>query len=670
MRPGGKLTAHTYADESSAGGDATTATFSYDDRGLPEGAGWNAPSGGPVSVAYQTRNVAGLVTRRAAAPPLSVSRELTSDWSYDPLSRVTSLTISDRQYFPTSTTELAEQVIDYLGQDDPSALRHRIGGSDYVFSFDYDRRHQLISVDEADDRFAASYSFSVGGKLESVVVAGAASPANGEDVISRNVSYVYPAQPWSLVDPEAVVALEQSGGGNFREYDYDSVGNMISRVAPSSTSETFAYDGEDQLRRAVMTGATDGSEEYFYDHSGQRIAVVTRDDQGVATKARVFLGDTQLEFDTNGDLVRSDAHLSLGTPVARIKDREVLEFQYHGLSNNTLLTLAADGTVNTGFVYAPYGEVIETLGPNKGLAAQHRRFNDKFQDDLTSLSYYGARYYDRHLLGWTQADPKYRFAPDSAWDQPRRADLYTFSNSNPLRYYDPDGRDGREGMDWLDAVSVLGGPVTIWSTANLVRDAVTGRQSGVDLAVNAIPGRPGDVAALGASAYYFAKGQPEKGMLFLAMAAIPGAADKMLPRVASVLGKGVSRAAGPLSLTEIAATIRMAGDSSQAVNRKTVAVGIGADGKMYVTLSAPLDAKQAQEALRHGATIIPAEKTLVNGQLKNQHAEQTLLKNVTVDGSIGVSKRAPCGPDEQNCQAAIEAAGTSVVGGDRGTYAR
>ncbi len=334
------------------------------------------------------------------------------------------------------------------------------------------------------------------------------------------------------------------------------------------------------------------------------------------------------------------------------------------------MTLAADGTVNTGFVYAPYGEVIETLGPNKGLAAQHRRFNDKFQDDLTSLSYYGARYYDRHLLGWTQADPKYRFAPDSAWDQPRRADLYTFSNSNPLRYYDPDGRDGREGMDWLDAVSVLGGPVTIWSTANLVRDAVTGRQSGVDLAVNAIPGRPGDVAALGASAYYFAKGQPEKGMLFLAMAAIPGAADKMLPRVASVLGKGVSRAAGPLSLTEIAATIRMAGDSSQAVNRKTVAVGIGADGKMYVTLSAPLDAKQAQEALRHGATIIPAEKTLVNGQLKNQHAEQTLLKNVTVDGSIGVSKRAPCGPDEQNCQAAIEAAGTSVVGGDRGTYAR
>jgi RHS repeat-associated protein len=75
------------------------------------------------------------------------------------------------------------------------------------------------------------------------------------------------------------------------------------------------------------------------------------------------------------------------------------------------------------------------------IAGQRRRFNDKFRDDLTGLSYYGVRYYDGLALGWTQADPMYRFVPDAAWAEPRRAGLYQFDLGNPVRYMDPDGRD-------------------------------------------------------------------------------------------------------------------------------------------------------------------------------------------------------------------------------------
>ena len=50
------------------------------------------------------------------------------------------------------------------------------------------------------------------------------------------------------------------------------------------------------------------------------------------------------------------------------------------------------------------------------------------------------RYYDGLALGWTQADPMYRFAPDAAWAEPRRAGLYQFVLGNPVRYVDPDGR--------------------------------------------------------------------------------------------------------------------------------------------------------------------------------------------------------------------------------------
>jgi RHS repeat-associated protein len=66
----------------------------------------------------------------------------------------------------------------------------------------------------------------------------------------------------------------------------------------------------------------------------------------------------------------------------------------------------------------------------------------KEHDQLSDLYYYGKRYFDPLSLTWTQADPLFRFAPEAAWDQPRRANLYGFSLNNPLRYQDPDGRDG------------------------------------------------------------------------------------------------------------------------------------------------------------------------------------------------------------------------------------
>ncbi|MBE7451266.1 MAG: hypothetical protein HS111_20945 [Kofleriaceae bacterium] len=65
---------------------------------------------------------------------------------------------------------------------------------------------------------------------------------------------------------------------------------------------------------------------------------------------------------------------------------------------------------------------------------------------MTRLSYYGVRYYDNLLLGWTQAGPMYRFVPDAAWDERAARLLYAFSGNNPLRYVDPDGRS------WVGAI--------------------------------------------------------------------------------------------------------------------------------------------------------------------------------------------------------------------------
>lgn len=101
------------------------------------------------------------------------------------------------------------------------------------------------------------------------------------------------------------------------------------------------------------------------------------------------------------------------------------------------------GETNVSFIYAPFGEIIEATdagAPSNGISIHRRRMNDKFVDELSDLAYYGVRYYDKLSLTWTQSDPLYRLAPDAAWSEYRRANLYVFTLQNPLRYIDPDGR--------------------------------------------------------------------------------------------------------------------------------------------------------------------------------------------------------------------------------------
>ncbi|MBE7449440.1 MAG: hypothetical protein HS111_11245 [Kofleriaceae bacterium] len=120
-------------------------------------------------------------------------------------------------------------------------------------------------------------------------------------------------------------------GGAPRSYTYDTVGSMVTRSSGGGTPEEFVYDGETSSAgvRATRTGSGAGVEEHFYDHAGQRAAVVTRDAGGAVESVRVFFGDAEVVLSPTGWVTKAHAHLSLGTPVARITDRSELELQYH-----------------------------------------------------------------------------------------------------------------------------------------------------------------------------------------------------------------------------------------------------------------------------------------------------------------------------------------------------
>ena len=163
-----------------------------------------------------------------------------------------------------------------------------------------------------------------------------------------------------------------------------------------------------------------------------------------------FIGDIEAHYDGAGAVTHVYSHLSMGTPVARVDrtgehhDRRRVPVprprEQHdrrgrpGRHDQRELQLRAVRRGHRGD--------RTPAAPHAGTAAHKRRLNDKYEDDLTALAYYGARYYDKTLIGWTQADPLYVRLPDLAHlSAPRRANVYGFSLNNPLRYMDPDGLD-------------------------------------------------------------------------------------------------------------------------------------------------------------------------------------------------------------------------------------
>jgi RHS repeat-associated protein len=431
------------------GSNETTSVTSYDARGLPSRMHLHRPGTPTQTVAVQTRNVAGLVTKRrtdiaGTAAPMAF---IESNWTYDTLGRVTSQVV---QQGP-GPTQVVRQDLAYFGNDDPKLLDHYLGTSKKTFQYAYDLRHQLTNATETTTPgyFSATYNYGPAGRFKHAQETILGTPPTGSDVTLRDVNYQYAG-----TDPEQVTGLKNvSNGATFASYSYDLAGNQTSRTYANGDRWDYLYDGKDQLRRVTKKNAANvvqGIEEFWYDGNGQRIAIVKRDSAGNKTELIWFIRDTEAHYEGIGTVLHVYSHLSLGTPVARV-DRTAdtmtsLEFQFHGLANNTLAAVDQAGTINASFVYSPAGELIEVTDAGAatgvGVSAHRRRMNDKFHDESSALAYYGARYYDQISISWTQGDPLYRFAPDMARKEPRRASLYVSDLNNPLRYIDPDGRDG------------------------------------------------------------------------------------------------------------------------------------------------------------------------------------------------------------------------------------
>src|SRR5690606_29653150 len=180
-------------------------------------------SGGQRTVAVQTRNVAGLVTKRRnnVGGPMTF---VESNWTYDKLGRV----LGQEVLKGPGPEVVAVQELRYFGNDDPKQLDHLLGSSNRKrFMFTYDARHQLTNVRETlmPNAFRADYEYGEAGRFHRANVSVAAALPNG-DVVPRDVTYEYEG-----ADPEQVTALVQTSNQStvHTSYAYDLAGNQTIR---------------------------------------------------------------------------------------------------------------------------------------------------------------------------------------------------------------------------------------------------------------------------------------------------------------------------------------------------------------------------------------------------------------------------------------------------------
>ena len=114
-------------------------------------------------------------------------------------------------------------------------------------------------------------------------------------------------------------------------------------------------------------------------------------------------------------------------------DYEKMQFYYHPdhLGSSSYIT-NLDGEVSQHIEYVPFGEVF--IEERNNTWNTPYLFNAKELDEETGLYYYGARYMDPKISMWLGVDPLMEKYPSVTG--------YCYTMDNPIRFIDPDGRDG------------------------------------------------------------------------------------------------------------------------------------------------------------------------------------------------------------------------------------
>ena len=201
---------------------------------------------------------------------------------------------------------------------------------------------------------------------------------------------------------------------------YDSAGNQT-----VVNGNSVAYDAENrQIAVTEPASLGGGTERYYYDGTGQRVAK-----SGPDGSMTVFV------YDAFGQLSAEYSNLATSSPCTTC----YLTSDYLG---TTRLITDQNGQVVARHDYLPFGEEVGAnaggrngqWGPGSDNIVQ--KFTGQERDAETGTDYFHARYYSGALGRFTSPDPGNAGAD---LYNPQSWNAYAYVNGNPLANVDPNG---------------------------------------------------------------------------------------------------------------------------------------------------------------------------------------------------------------------------------------
>ncbi len=219
-----------------------------------------------------------------------------------------------------------------------------------------------------------------------------------------------------------------------------------------------------QLRSTSKQSVGSGTPEttyYVYNGAGERVRKVTENQaaQGVTPtrkNERIYIGGFEVyrEFDSNEDvdLERETLHVMDDTTRVAMVDTKTVDggstvtplvhkqrYQLGNHLGSASIELDDNANVITYEEYYPFGGTSFHSTDNS-VSQKRYRYTGKEKDEETGLYYHGARYYAPWLARWTAADP---IGLEGG------INLFAYVSNNPVRYFDPDGKEETCDLDKL-----------------------------------------------------------------------------------------------------------------------------------------------------------------------------------------------------------------------------
>ncbi len=285
------------------------------------------------------------------------------------------------------------------------------------FEYTYDAAGNPIEIDTVEGTY--EYDYDLIGQLTGVKYPDGHSTQYSYDAAGNRVSTIDD----TVTTTYTTNAMNQHTLVGIKTFEYDGNGNLVQMVEGGNVT-IYEYNFENRL---IKVTSPKGVWEYTYDSLGNRIGVKENSNQTWYSIDPLGLGDIVAEYDASGILISRYTH-GLGL-ISKI-DAFGSEYEYHFTPvGHTSEITSSSGDIVNQYKYTPFGE--------------HREKSERIRNHFTYVGEQGVVLDKSELFNMRmrQYNPNLgRFTTeDYIGFSKGNANLYLYTNNNPLKYIDPTG---------------------------------------------------------------------------------------------------------------------------------------------------------------------------------------------------------------------------------------